>query len=138
MSSGPEKINLAEAFLGIHDRWKPRIAADLNGQQVKLVKFLGPFVWHHHDHEDELFLVVRGSFRYVRNPAYLAAVVSLVGQGLWFASSGLLIYALILWIIFHLFVIGYEEPTLRNKFGAEYESYCREVPRWVPRRVVRS
>ena len=58
-----DKINLAEAFSGIHDRWKPRIAADLNGQQVKLVKFLGPFVWHHHDHEDEMFLVVRGSFR---------------------------------------------------------------------------
>ena len=57
------KINLAEAFAGIHDRWKPRIAADLNGQQVKLVKFLGPFVWHHHDHEDELFLVVKGRFR---------------------------------------------------------------------------
>jgi mannose-6-phosphate isomerase-like protein (cupin superfamily) len=57
------KVNLAEAFLGIHDHWKPRIAADLNGQQVKLVKFLGPFVWHHHDHEDEMFLVVRGSFR---------------------------------------------------------------------------
>ena len=57
------KINLAEAFSGIHDRWKPRIAADLNGQQVKLVKFRGPFVWHHHDHEDELFLVVRGAFR---------------------------------------------------------------------------
>jgi mannose-6-phosphate isomerase-like protein (cupin superfamily) len=58
-----DKINLAEAFAGIRDRWKPRIAADLNGQQVKLVKFLGPFVWHQHDHEDELFLVVRGSFR---------------------------------------------------------------------------
>jgi mannose-6-phosphate isomerase-like protein (cupin superfamily) len=57
------KVNLADAFLQIHEHWKPRIAADLNGQQVKLVKFLGPFVWHHHDHEDELFLVVRGSFR---------------------------------------------------------------------------
>jgi mannose-6-phosphate isomerase-like protein (cupin superfamily) len=57
------KVNLAEAFSRIHDHWKPRIAADLNGQQVKLVKFLGPFVWHHHDDEDEMFLVVRGSFR---------------------------------------------------------------------------
>jgi mannose-6-phosphate isomerase-like protein (cupin superfamily) len=57
------KVNLAESLSRIHDHWKPRIAADLNGQQVKLVKFEGPFVWHHHDHEDELFLVVAGSFR---------------------------------------------------------------------------
>jgi len=58
-----QKINLAEAFSEIRDHWKPRIAADLNGQHVKLVKFLGPFVWHHHEVEDEMFLVVRGSFR---------------------------------------------------------------------------
>jgi mannose-6-phosphate isomerase-like protein (cupin superfamily) len=58
-----DKVNLADAFSHIRDHWKPRIAADLNGQQVKLVKFLGPFEWHHHDLEDELFLVVRGSFR---------------------------------------------------------------------------
>jgi len=57
------KINLADAFSRIHDHWKPRIAAELNGQHVKLVKFKGPFVWHHHDHEDEMFLVLRGSFR---------------------------------------------------------------------------
>jgi mannose-6-phosphate isomerase-like protein (cupin superfamily) len=58
-----EKVNLADAFARIHEQWKPRIAGELNGQQVKLVKFQGPFVWHHHDHEDELFLVVRGRFR---------------------------------------------------------------------------
>jgi mannose-6-phosphate isomerase-like protein (cupin superfamily) len=58
----PEKINLAEKFLLFSDYWNPRIAGELNGQQVKLVKFKGPFVWHHHEHEDELFLVVRGSF----------------------------------------------------------------------------
>jgi len=57
------KVNLSEAFSRIHDHWKPRIAASLNGQHVKLVKFKGPFVWHHHDDEDELFLVLRGSFR---------------------------------------------------------------------------
>lgn len=57
------KVDLSEAFSRIHDHWKPRIAGELNGQQVKLVKFQGPFVWHHHDHEDELFLVVRGRFR---------------------------------------------------------------------------
>ena len=57
------KVSLPDAFARIHDHWKPRIGAELNGQHVKLVKFKGPFVWHHHDHEDELFLVVRGSFR---------------------------------------------------------------------------
>ena len=57
-----DKVNLKEAFARIHEHWKPRIAGELNGQQVKLVKFQGPFVWHHHDTEDELFLVVKGRF----------------------------------------------------------------------------
>src|ERR1017187_1959573 len=58
-----EKVNLRQRFSLFTDHWKPRIAGDLNGQQVKLVKFEGPFVWHHHDVEDELFLVVKGRFR---------------------------------------------------------------------------
>src|SRR5215467_14160671 len=57
-----EKINLAEKFSKFSDQWSPKIVGELNGQMVKLVKFKGPFVWHHHDHEDELFYVVRGSF----------------------------------------------------------------------------
>ncbi|MGA3027350.1 MAG: cupin domain-containing protein [Bryobacteraceae bacterium] len=57
------KVRLAEKFASFSDHWAPRIAGELNGQHVKLVKFQGDFVWHHHDHEDELFLVVRGSFR---------------------------------------------------------------------------
>src|SRR5688572_16380294 len=57
-----EKINLVEKFSRFTDHWSPKIAAELNGQHVKLVKFRGEFVWHHHEHEDELFLVVRGSF----------------------------------------------------------------------------
>jgi mannose-6-phosphate isomerase-like protein (cupin superfamily) len=57
------KIDLAEKFGQIHEHWSPRIAAELNGQHVKLVKFVGEFVWHKHDYEDELFLVVQGSFR---------------------------------------------------------------------------
>jgi mannose-6-phosphate isomerase-like protein (cupin superfamily) len=56
------KINLAEKFSRFSDQWSPKIVGELNGQMVKLVKFKGPFVWHHHDHEDELFYVVRGSF----------------------------------------------------------------------------
>jgi mannose-6-phosphate isomerase-like protein (cupin superfamily) len=57
------KINLRDKFSIINDHWNPRIAAELNGQYVKLVKFQGPFTWHHHETEDELFLVVKGRFR---------------------------------------------------------------------------
>jgi mannose-6-phosphate isomerase-like protein (cupin superfamily) len=57
------KISLVEKFAAIHDQWNPRVVGELNGQQVKLVKLRGAFVWHHHEHEDELFLVHRGSFR---------------------------------------------------------------------------
>ena len=59
----PRKINLAEKLATIHDHWRPRVVAELNGQHVKLVKFRGPFDWHHHEAEDELFLVVNGRFR---------------------------------------------------------------------------
>jgi mannose-6-phosphate isomerase-like protein (cupin superfamily) len=62
MSSNIEKVNLAQKFALITDHWNPRIVGELNGQQVKLAKFAGPFEWHHHEHEDELFLVVKGSF----------------------------------------------------------------------------
>ena len=59
----PEKINLADKFALFSGHWSPKIVAALNGQHVKLVKFQGEFVWHQHEHEDELFFVVRGSFR---------------------------------------------------------------------------
>ena len=57
------KINLNEKLSLINEHWDPRIAGELNGQYVKLVKFQGPFTWHHHDQEDELFMVVKGRFR---------------------------------------------------------------------------
>ena len=57
-----QAINLQDKFNLFSDHWNPRIVGELNGQHVKLVKFEGPFVWHKHDHEDELFLVVQGSF----------------------------------------------------------------------------
>jgi mannose-6-phosphate isomerase-like protein (cupin superfamily) len=57
-----EKINVVEKLSTFSDYFNPRIAGELNGQQVKLVKFQGEFVWHHHDNEDELFYVVKGSF----------------------------------------------------------------------------
>jgi mannose-6-phosphate isomerase-like protein (cupin superfamily) len=56
-------VNLAAKLAAFSEQWSPKIVGELNGQQVKLVKFFGPFVWHHHDEEDELFYVVRGSFR---------------------------------------------------------------------------
>ncbi len=57
------KVSLREKFGAFHDHWSPKIVGELNGQHVKLVKFQGEFVWHHHEAEDEMFLVVRGRFR---------------------------------------------------------------------------
>jgi len=57
------RINLAEKLALFSSHWDPKIIAELNGQHVKLAKIQGEFVWHHHEHEDELFLVVRGGFR---------------------------------------------------------------------------
>jgi len=57
------KVNIREKLALFQDHWSPRIVGELNGQHVKLVKFQGEFVWHKHDHEDELFLVIKGRFR---------------------------------------------------------------------------
>ena len=57
-----EKVNISEKLSTFVDYFNPRIVGELNGQQVKLVKFRGEFIWHHHDNEDELFYVVKGSF----------------------------------------------------------------------------
>ena len=57
------KINLRQKLALINDHWNPRIIGELNGQYLKLVKFKGPFTWHHHETEDEMFLVVKGRFR---------------------------------------------------------------------------
>ena len=61
--ASPQKVNIAEKLSLFSDHWSPKIVGGLNGQHVKLVKLLGEFVWHHHDEEDELFLVVDGCFR---------------------------------------------------------------------------
>ena len=58
-----EKVNIAEKLSLNDDHYVPRIVGELNGQYVKVVKFLGPFVWHHHENEDEMFLVIRGNLR---------------------------------------------------------------------------
>jgi mannose-6-phosphate isomerase-like protein (cupin superfamily) len=57
------KVNIEQKLSLFDDPWKPKIVGELNGQYVKLVKFQGPFVWHHHDYEDEMFFVVKGRFR---------------------------------------------------------------------------
>jgi len=79
-------------------------------------------------------LVITGSYRHVRNPIYLAVVAIILGQGLIFGHAGLLVYGAAFWLGFHLFVLAYEEPTLRRTFAAEYDTYCANVPRWLPRR----
>ena len=78
-------------------------------------------------------LIVTGLYRFVRNPIYVAAIAMILGQALWFGNLGLLVYAAAVAIAFHLFVIVYEEPTLRRQFPADYSIYLRHVGRWIPR-----
>jgi len=78
-------------------------------------------------------LVVSGLYRYVRNPMYVAVSLLIFGQGLLFGSVSVLEYGVVVWLGFFAFVLLYEEPTLREKFGKEYEEFCARVPRWVPR-----
>jgi protein-S-isoprenylcysteine O-methyltransferase Ste14 len=78
-------------------------------------------------------LVFSGLYRYVRNPMYVAVVSTIFGQGLIFGNVELLEYGALVWLLFHLFVLFYEEPTLRASFGSQYTAFCVEVPRWIPR-----
>jgi protein-S-isoprenylcysteine O-methyltransferase Ste14 len=79
------------------------------------------------------YLVVKGFYRYVRNPMYASVVSILVGQALLLGDFRILVWAMFAWAVAHLFVLTYEEPTLRKSFGAEYEVFCAHVPRWIPR-----
>jgi protein-S-isoprenylcysteine O-methyltransferase Ste14 len=78
-------------------------------------------------------LVVRGPYRVVRNPMYIGAGLLLAGAALFFQSSALLGYAAAFLLVAHLFVVTYEEPTLRTMFGKDYEAYCATTGRWLPR-----
>jgi protein-S-isoprenylcysteine O-methyltransferase Ste14 len=80
--------------------------------------------------------VAVGPYRCVRNPIYLAALLVVLGEAWLFLSQALLVYAGVMAIVFHLFVIGYEEPTLRRAFGQTYVEYTRSVRRWLPVPVV--
>ena len=77
-------------------------------------------------------LVVSGLYRYVRNPMYVAVVTLILGQGLFFRSIRVLEYDIAVWVGFYLFVLLYEQPTLRKTFGHEYEEFCANVPAWIP------
>ncbi len=78
-------------------------------------------------------LVATGPYRYVRNPMYVAVVAIIWGQGLLFGSSRVIVYGLAIWAAFHLFVLFFEEPRERGRFGDQYERYRAAVPRWIPR-----
>ncbi len=78
-------------------------------------------------------LVVRGLYRYVRNPMYLSVTIIVLGEVLLTHSRALAIYWAIWFLGVNLFVIGYEEPTLRRRFGASYDDYTQQVGRWIPR-----
>ena len=78
-------------------------------------------------------LVVTGLYRYVRNPMYVAVVSAILGQALLLGNASLLEYGSLVWVLFHLFVLFYEEPVLKADFGDEYRLFCAEVPRWIPR-----
>jgi protein-S-isoprenylcysteine O-methyltransferase Ste14 len=78
-------------------------------------------------------LVVRGLYRYSRNPIYVGVVTAVLGWALLFSAVNVLVYALCLALGFHLFVVLYEEPHLTGRFGEEYRAYCQKVGRWLPR-----
>ncbi len=78
-------------------------------------------------------LVTRGLYRWVRNPMYVAVFGLIVGQALLFQSAMLVLYGALVWIAFHIFVLFFEERRLIAEFSEEYETYCRNVPRWIPR-----
>jgi len=78
-------------------------------------------------------LVVRGLYRYVRNPMYLAVTLILLGEAAVLHSRDLVIYWACFFFAANLFVIGYEEPYLRSRFGISYEAYTRQVGRWIPK-----
>jgi protein-S-isoprenylcysteine O-methyltransferase Ste14 len=78
-------------------------------------------------------LVVRGLYRYVRNPMYVAVVMTLIGEAVFFTSMPVLIEAGVFVVMAHLFVKYYEEPTLRRRFGESYKTYVQIVGRWIPR-----
>jgi len=82
-------------------------------------------------------LVVKGLYKYVRNPMYVGVMCVILGQAVLFESLPLFAYAAFVFVVFNCFVLLYEEPVLREKFGESYRRYCDSVPRWVPTGLLR-
>ena len=80
-------------------------------------------------------LATEGLFRFTRNPMYVGATLTIIGQAILFESPTILLLAILIWLLLHLLVVYYEEPNLRKRFGKLYEEYARAVPRWIIRRV---
>jgi protein-S-isoprenylcysteine O-methyltransferase Ste14 len=78
-------------------------------------------------------LVIAGAYRFLRNPMYLAVCGTILGEALLLGSLAVLGYLACLWLGFHAFVLLYEEPPLKGRYGPQYERYCAEVSRWLPR-----
>ena len=83
------------------------------------------------------FVVRSGLYRFVRNPMYVSVLLALAGEALLFGSLRLVAWWAFVAIVIHVFVVAYEEPTLRRQFGADYAAYCSAVARWRPRRPTR-
>ena len=91
---------------------------------VELTRFVGSAL---------ILAGVSGLYRYVRNPIYVAVAAVIFGQAVLFGDWRLFAYGAVFCLVCHLFVVGYEEPTLKKSFGAEYEAFRINVPRWIPR-----
>lgn len=127
----------------ITGNWHPRVGAA--SQSIALAVFaigMGVLLWCFRDfvvrgqgtpapYDPPRRLVVQGLYRYTRNPMYVGIAIALIGESIWRWSGGLLLYAAVVAVAFHLRVLLYEEPKLRELFGAEFDEYRRRVPRWI-------
>jgi protein-S-isoprenylcysteine O-methyltransferase Ste14 len=76
-------------------------------------------------------LVIAGLYKYSRNPMYVGVILMLIGEAFFFQSGRLCIYSILIFLVFHLFIVFFEEPRLKKDFGAEYDQFCNKVRRWV-------
>jgi len=119
------------SYAGTIPRWLGALllAAGLMGLVDTFVRFVRARGTPSPSHPTER-LVVSGPYRYTRNPMYLSVAATIAGQALLLGRADLLAYAAVVAVAFHLRVVTYEEPSLRRRFGPEFERYCAAVPRW--------
>lgn len=79
-------------------------------------------------------LVIDGPYRFVRNPQQLSSIIMLLGLSVYFESISVLVYTVVVTVFSHIHVVFVEEKGLKKRFGTNYENYCKDVPRWIPRR----